>query len=207
MGDVGNKAAEISRVTNLNIDLQKQVIEQDKVIAGLANQHLRQLTGGDSFCYVEIIPRGTTLDDVLLVQQGMNHMLDVQVRLTNIDSVNIGVAMLGQVIPGKMYPIVPLLFRGAGMSLDSYPVTVDSDYRRYNAFIMARNGIFHTLVRLNRTNGAWTKARRVTAAYYNAKQEYVVFEQIDAGFPVERLKTDEDWTSTKKLAKRTIRLK
>jgi hypothetical protein len=83
--------------------------------------------------------------------------------------------------------------------LGVYRIEPKEDYVRYNIFIYARNGSFIEVLRLKRlTNqSGWVSALLVTASY-DTKKKGIVVENIDRRFPMELLKTDQDWNNLKK---------
>jgi hypothetical protein len=108
----------------------------------------------------------------------------------------------GQLADRSKYEVVlnpfPLLYRGRAVIAGTYPTGEDTDYKRFNVSIFARNGSFTELYRLKRIGRAWTSAMVVTVSYYDAKGG-VVCKRVDKQFPVKLLEKDNDWVAFMKL--------
>ena len=69
-----------------NVDLSKQNVDLSKQNVALAKQSMEELTGGDSFCYVDIRQFGNS-DSVQagILGKGRNPVSDVSIRIVDLD--------------------------------------------------------------------------------------------------------------------------
>ena len=74
---------EIGRVQELNTKLQEQLIESNATIAGLAKENIDEITGADTFCYVEVreLALSGGLLQVYISGKGKYLLSDLQIRI------------------------------------------------------------------------------------------------------------------------------
>ena len=182
---------------------------QGKSVLDLSKKNLDAITGGDSFCYIymSLERNGVPL---YLNHYGRNHLFEVYVRVVDLDgfdrAVKAGRLFEDQNQYQSQFGPIPSLQRGTAKPLATYPpLATDADYKRYNVFIMARNGIFTELIRLRRRpeNHLWAEAVLVSASYYDGRRG-VVFKQV-RDFPIETLSQDRDWTNAEKVPELRIK--
>jgi hypothetical protein len=119
---------------------------------------LAEMTGGDSFAYLELREMGSSDGNTLrgdLLQKGSYPVFNVQVTVTDID-------LFSQLItqPGQEYKraqttySVPFVRRGTfSTPLFTARVGPTVKSRSYGVFIVARNGVFTESLRLRRVEG------------------------------------------------------
>jgi hypothetical protein len=170
----------------------------------LSSRTMDALTGGESFCYVEILEFGMSngVLQAMLLQKGINPIFNVQITVTDLDvlkdltrsRVEAETRFSFQFVRAGTFMTKLFQFR-PGDSVQS---------KDYSVFIFARNGDFTERLRLRRVNGHWLSAERVDASYYSGKGG-LVLEHIDRGFPVDVLDADSDWKAADKLKRITVR--
>jgi len=177
-------------------------IKKSNTLLALSQESLKNITGGDSFCYVSMsMEKNAT--PVWLLHVGKNHAFDVYVRIDDIEGLD-REAKAGKLFENQnqyemKFGPLPIVLRGTGQPLTTIPgFAADTNYKRYNVFIMARNGSITELIRLKRDPNShlWAEALLVTASYYDGRHG-VVFKQA-GDFPVDALAQDKDWANAEK---------
>jgi hypothetical protein len=56
LGKLQDSTGDIARMTGLNAQLQQKLLKQNDTIAELSKENISAVTGGDTFCYVDISP-------------------------------------------------------------------------------------------------------------------------------------------------------
>lgn len=174
-------------------------MDRMKGLAALAKDNINEVTGGDSFCFVDMggIPEGLIAH---LVQKGKYPVFDVRLNITDLNALDSAIKSRAPSLLAstRSFAAIDFLSRGLWQPLTVYPIDPKEDYVRYNISIFARNGSFTELLRLKRLKeGGWASAILVDASY-NDKKKGIVLEKIHSQFPIELLKTDQDWNSLKK---------
>ena len=178
-------------------------IEQMKTLAAVGKDSFNEVTGGESFCYVDMssIPEGLMAN---LVHKGKYALSDVRVSITDGNALDAarksGAPTLANAT--RSFPLVDFLGKGSLFHpLGVYRIEPKEEYLRYHVAIEARNGSFTEILRLRKLrDGTWTAAMLIAASYVTTKKKGVVFETVQPQFPTELLKTDEDWGRLKKLS-------
>ena len=189
-----NSTKEIARVQGLNTKLQQQLLASSDTIAALAKQNISEVTGGDSFCYVEM---GTVPRDFMasVVRKGKYPLFDVHVTITDLNALDTGKPTS---VNTRTFPKIDLV-RGLSHRLGLYPEDPKVEYKRFNIEISARNGYFTHLLRIkNLKERGWTWATLVNAGYFTGKKG-IVLEEIHPEFPKDILNDDTDWINLKKV--------
>ena len=166
----------------------------------LSKTTMDALTGGDSFCYVELRPFwGPNVLEALLLEKGIDPVLNVEITVTDTDLVGLG-ADLSVVLPKAQSRYSFPFVRAGSFATPLFQLTTppSSQSKNYDVFIIARNGLFTERLRLRRVKNEWLSAKRVDASYYN-KRHGLVLEEIDKGFPMEALDADSEWKAVDKL--------
>lgn len=210
LDSLDNSTKEIARVQGLNTKLQEQLLASSDTIASLAKQNISEVTGGDSFCYVDIreLALSGGLLQVALLGKGKNPVSDVNIRIVDLDVMDEAFksGALENLRKAEITLSFPHPARYSGFSKPLYRFKPEPNQvsKRYNVFINARNGTFTELVRLRRIDGQWSTAIRVSASYYD-KRSGLVLEDIDRTFPMETLGSDTDWKEFNKLKRIPVR--
>jgi hypothetical protein len=193
--------AEIGRVQGLNTKLQEQLIESNATIAGLAKQNIDEITGGDSFCYVEVREFALSggLLQVYLSGKGKYAVSAEEIRIVDLDELDANPGSKAALGRQFSFP-QPVRYTGSIKRLYDIKPPPEVVSKRFNIFIKARNGYFEGFVRLRRMNdGGWRVANRVRAGFlYHKERSGIVLEEIDRGFPPDILRSDHDWKATDK---------
>jgi len=158
----------------------------------LNNTIASSITGGDSFCFLEIAATGGPMIDnpqILAMHQGKFPVYDVFFQIKDQDKVEAVIKSesawkdgliiehlnensisfnVGTCTPG----LVKMLRR---LSLGS------GKERRFTVTITARNGLYNQSISCKRINGAWKIASKVT--HLNGVNRVTLHERIDPGFP------------------------
>jgi hypothetical protein len=178
-------------------------IEQMKSLAVVGKDSLNEVTGGESFCFVDMgsIPEGLMAN---LVHKGKYALSDVRVSITDRNALDnarkSGASSFANAT--RSFPVVDFLGRASLFHpLGVYRIEPKEEHLRYDIAIEARNGSFTELLRLRKVrDGGWTAAMLVAASYVTTKKRGIVYENVQPQFPRELLKADEDWNSLKKLS-------
>jgi hypothetical protein len=160
-------------------------------IAKLNRTIAESITGGDSYCYVQLgnaSRRGALL---AIIHQGAYPLYDVVVRIADLNDGNREptLAALGRILTiGNMPP---------GLASMQGTVTLpDRDLLRYNIFISARNGSFTELLRMRYIDGAWRTAMKVMKDNYSETDPNaaptLLKEEVDPEFPRNR-NSEVEW--------------
>ncbi len=163
--------------------LQQMKTEQDlreksDEIARLSLDAVHSITGGDSYCYILLVPLGEGRFGVGVFHEGKHTLYDVHVRMVNLDRLDERRSRLsfeslaytdtylnfGTLIPEHMAT------RG-NVDLAALPK------RGFNIFFSARNGDFTQLLRFAIVDGKLTQAIRVL------RDGEMIHEHINSDFP------------------------
>lgn len=183
LGGIGAYWAAVQRTASAQESKQKseRIAELNERIAGL-------VTGGDSFCWLQIsgVNPISNVGKLVAIHHGEFPIYDVAGRIVDL-----------QELERKKGSItMQNLFVGdTNVRLGSMPVgtaTILSDFplgheiaRDFNIFFSARNGLYTQLLRMRKSEQKWVSATRVQMREGN--DEKVVFEQIDPDFPKDQL--------------------
>ena len=164
-------------LTGQNLQLSNNIREQSEIINS-------NITGGDSFCHLQLSFDGTNRFRLLLVNEGEYAMSKIQIRIVDLDELNATknhtVESLTKntfnvnELPGKMAQII-----------GNYQINSQKNAVSLNIFINARNGNFIQLFRLRKVNNDWHFADRVK------KENQVIYEKIGDEFPIKN--PDDIW--------------
>jgi hypothetical protein len=167
-----NNAASQKEILRLN----RQVTEKSDQIAKLNEQIVDLVTGGDSFIYLDCIPRQNLPFLVLIHKRGEFPLYDVNVRIVDLNSKPLGLGT--QWVLGN-YP------RGtADCTAEQILLPRNGDEASFSFFFNARNGAWYENLRLTLVNGNWKRALQVYAPLTSGKRKDL-YKHIDEGFPTE----------------------
>ena len=155
-------------------------------IAQLNTKIASAVTGGDSFCYLDLaIGDGTTNTPALmLVHQGEYPVYDVSVRIVDLQKFNVVKKSLTLETMAETQTVLPV----GNVSPRQAPVLgkctlPNTQQQSFNVFISARNGFVTQLIRLQRIKGFWKSATKVTRKIYEENKSVVLLEKVDPEFP------------------------
>jgi len=136
-------------------------------------QLVGHVTGGASFCYVEVGRQGDDQSIWMLIQSGPFPMYTMQVRIVDLDTFH------NDPHTGRMserYFAVDELPVGLAKTLDWHSLG-PGDSRRFNIFMNARNGTIFQQILLRRINSDWLLATKIEVC------GKIVRQSVDDGFP------------------------
>jgi hypothetical protein len=201
-GEIG-KGIQTS-VEESQLQFQATMGRSNEVYGGV-RETLQSMTGGRSFCYLDIRPDSPTDIVAMLMDKGRYPVTEAQIRIVDED------AFASFLEQQRQHPSLELsddrtsekLFYRNFIRTGSFAETLShyafkSDARSFNAEIIARNGLFQELVRVTHSNVGFATAKIVIVSYYDGVRG-VALEKIDAGFPKETLVKDKEWQSFSRL--------
>lgn len=158
----------------------------------LAEDSIGTMTGGSSFCFLEMDPRGGPL---LFPHRGKYPLYEVDARIVDLQKVNEfarqnkGTSEMANVTKLDINIHIGTITPNSSAGAPNVLAIDDAATRQsLNIFFHGRNGFWTQLLRARKVNGQWLKATRVFA--YDMKEKKL--ESIDDGFP--RLPNGEvDW--------------
>jgi len=150
----------------------------------LSQTTMNALTGGESFCYVEMRQLGNTQSIIaILLQRGSNPVQNVEVQVMDIDLLKPPVDMASLARAQRNFSI-PFLRVGTYFTqLFQFTPDASTQSKKYNVTMVARNGRFTERIRLRLVKGTWLSAKRVDASYYS-KRFGLVLEEIDTSVDI-----------------------
>jgi hypothetical protein len=193
----------------------------------LGRSAIFEVTGGDSYCFVDIESFTKTADlaaNVLI--KGRYPMQNVDVTIVDEDALQasrtdklrileetnklgmskdwMGTLMQQMSAWRRSFPVIDFVSRGSGRQLATYSMGPDVQSRNFNVEILARNGLFQEVLRVRRlADGARPVALAVAASYFD-KRQGLVFQRISANFPTDALTADREWQDMIKLKRLKI---
>ncbi len=149
------------------------------------NDVISNITGGDSFCYIEI---ARNVGWYVLNLNGNHAMHDISIRVADadyIDSLKDGepYEFGTHDLLAKVELITPGISRDTKLRSDMLSLSKI----RKNIQFFARNGHFDQILRMVLKNNEWLYATRVI------KDGGVIYEFIDPAYPTQELLTDKAW--------------
>jgi hypothetical protein len=161
----------------------KLLRKQSEKIGELSTRNACLVTGGDSFCYLDItgLDEGTDVGMCVVVQQGDYPLFDVSARIVDLQLFSqITEHTIKSVLStDQVMEIGNLAAGSASMAYEKPFMLGSSDARDFNIFFSARNGFFNQKLRFRKCNGHWLRKISVT------RDGQTIFELDDPGFPME----------------------
>ena len=168
------------------------------------NEGFRQVTGGDSFCYLRILPADATNVDLVVLHEGKYPISDISLRLVDSDQLAgptpSGLSAMDRILKAQInIPIGTLPVKGFRL-VSRIQIPAGIMEKKYLASFTARNGSWDEDVTLRRMNtGDWRVALKVnespgqvTFAELN-KPTKLLFHKVDPDFPVNSNYEIQDW--------------
>jgi len=167
--------------------VKTELTTRNDKIQELNNFILSSITGGDSFCYLDIIPLRETKDKARLVvrHKGQYPLYDLNIIISDYDKLDfdkIDTAKsddwpelfasaetrlnFGTFLPNASKLVAPISFTG-------------KTNLKFNIWASARNGGTDQTLRMKLIDKKWVKASRVTKSSANT----VIYENIDQDYP------------------------
>lgn len=157
---------------------------QSEEIQDLTTRNAALVTGGDSFCYLEIsnLDEGKNAGMCVVVQQGGYPLYGVSARVVDLHRFAQLPEKTAQSVFGEdlMLEIGDMAAGSATLALEKPLVLGKSDARDFNIFFSARNGFFHQQLRFRRRNGEWLCKTVVI------RDGETIFEKEDPGYPSDK---------------------
>ena len=139
------------------------------------------VTGGDSFCYLELsnLDEGHDAGMCVVVQQGDYPLYGVSARIVDLQRFAERTKPLDYAaLKGDLELEIGDMAAGSATLRTDRPLVLgDVDVRDFNIFFNARNGFFRQELHFRRCEGKWLRSTRVV------RDNEVIFEKKDPGFP------------------------
>jgi hypothetical protein len=183
---------------------QQQTDDANKLYEA-QNEGFRQVTGGDSFCYLKILPSGATdAADLVVLHEGKYPISDVSLRFVDSDQLAgptpQGISAMDRILKAQTnIPVGTLPVKGFRL-VGRIQIPAGIIEKGYVASFTARNGSWDESIRLRRTPaGDWRMALKVNEnpgqvkfAELN-KPTKLLFSKVDPDFPVQSSHEIQDW--------------
>jgi len=178
--------------------------ENTKKLQEAQTEGFRQVTGGDSFCYLKILPSGAADYDLVVLHEGKYPISDVSLRF--VDS-----GQLAGPTPPGLSPMDRILKAQTNIPVGTLPakgfrlvgriqIPAGIMEREYLASFTARNGSWDESIRLRRTaTGDLRVALKVNENPGQVKfaeldkPTKLLFHKVDPDFPVQSSHEIQDW--------------
>ena len=182
-----DESAEVARLQASNNELQKQLLELAKLNTSLARENISTVTGGYSFCWMQInFQFGHP--SPFLNHSGKYPLYEVNVRIVDLNNFRRKIERGEPITLSNEITIsvgeVPI---DTGGCIERIVIQFSDDSAQdFNVFFLARNGRWTEFLRLRKINDRWLSAIQVSRQY-NADGSQVpkepIFEQVDEGYP------------------------
>jgi hypothetical protein len=193
-----NTKTSVDRTGDLMTSTNTIVNRSETTLAKL-NENLKTATGGDSFCYAELIGISDVGGNLVIISHGKYPLYDVQVRVFDEKRARETKNFQGSDILSK-----PIGNLGANVALPFGPLPFSSvgDRQELNFFFSGRNGFWTEVMRLRKVDGGWTRATIVSGSLDERFPKGTVMRrEVDKKFPIQELTKDGDWKNVDKLPK------
>jgi cell division protein FtsB len=193
--EIATLSRESRDLARANAELGRALAQRSDQIAVLSRQAIANVTGGDSFCYLDLSYLNGPSPLPALITGGDNPVYDLQVRIVDLElsdriekereaagrpltfntfSAAERVVKLTDTIPPHAYRLLQEV---------SWP-TLTGDAKSYNIFFFARNGEYIEQLRLRRVAGSWARALRVYKVLPGKRGIKQLMEpRVEAAFP------------------------
>ena len=190
---------EISRVQSLNTQLQQRLIEASTSIknlaaqnVGLARQSIQTVTGGDSYCYLDVVSPSRAGGLLVAFHRGKYPLYAVNARLVDLAQ------MKKFLESGQKLTLDNVFTNDVNLSIGDLAVSTakplqqiifpSSDRQSFNIFFSAHNGLWTEELRLRFVDGSWTRAVRVSRL--EGSREASIWKRVDPKYPRPNGKVD-----------------
>jgi hypothetical protein len=159
---------------------ERELRAKSEEIAELNRTIAASVTGGDSFCYLDLDPYSATSSLLTLTHQGKFPLYDISIRVVDLQKFDLvkDIRTLEALNQAQVILNAGNLGPGQSRLFGEWPLP-KLDRQDFNIFISARNGFITELLRRRRINGRWQSAVKVTRDGDNA----LLFERVDPDFP------------------------
>ncbi len=186
------------------IKTSQQQTEDTKKLQEAQNEGFRQITGGDSFCYLKISPSGAVDSDLVVLHQGRYPISDVSLRFVDSDQLAgptpAGLSAMDRILKAQInIPIGTLPVKGFRL-VGRIQIPAGTIEKTYLASFTARNGSWDEEIILRRTNaGDWRVALKVNELPGQVsfaelrKPTKLLFHEVAPDFSVKSSHEIQDW--------------
>lgn len=180
---------EVKRLQGENSRLQDRLLRQNDLIAQLARRSINNVTGADSFAYLDLVPRTANDMQLVVVHQGHYPLYNLSVRIFDFDSPfpNTPEGFARQVVK-----VGDLAVGKASVLLNYWLRLTGRQKVRLNVFFDARNGSWVQLIKLVWRNDHFARA---TAIKRDDAPGVLIWKRVDKDFPASELPTDMGGTA------------
>lgn len=183
--DLSLKGTELSKRTD-------QLVAKSAKIEELNAFILSSMTGGDSFCYLELTAFGPSAAVPIVAAEGEHPLYDVSVRIADLRKFEQERESSEKWSYEKLMFMYRVLQVGnlrppMARTFDPVPIPPGTDTIRYNVFITARNGSFTEFLRLKRVGTEWKRAMRVEKDCLpreKCQKRILLKEHVDKDYPL-----------------------
>lgn len=147
---------------------ERELRDRSDEIAELNRRIAASVTGGDSFCYLDVtVNNETGVVGLNVAHEGEYPLYDVNFCIADLQKGDRIAFQVGNAIPNLVFSVGTI----------QLPSTCEQDY---NVFFSARNGHFMQEIRFRRIDGQWKQAIRVRWLTDISP----VLERVEPGFPL-----------------------
>lgn len=168
----------------------KLLRRQSEKIEELSTRNASLVTGGDSFCYLDIagLDDQTNIGAFVVVQQGDYPLFDVSARIVDLQLFSQITEYTNKSVLSteQLMEIGNLAAGSASLDFEKLFNLGSSGARDFNIFFSARNGFFTQEVHFLKRDGHWLRRISVT------RDGRTIFESEDPDFPVEDLNQEAE---------------
>jgi hypothetical protein len=185
-----------SQVERNLFTIEERVTRLLENLSAASKDLIAHITGGESACYVYIMPmEGPGMAQMMVIHQGAHPIYDIAMRVSDLDVMEPLFKRGGELTMTAIQQADQLfkldtLIPGFATTLGPVLRLSQKHRHRFNIFITARNGAYTELYRAYRGATDWQVAVRLQA------HGKIVHEQINPNTFIEELRNDADWKAS-----------
>jgi hypothetical protein len=199
---LGTQTNEISRVQELNTDLQRELLDQSgqlidssKRITELSKEGIATATGGNSFCYMRFTNVFNTqgLLTPMFFHSGSSPLYDVNARIVDLEKWNdVSERNKGKPITMEMLSYSEKMLEIGNLSSPvvysppNAPVFLLNELARpyaFNILYNGRNGFWSQNLLLWKVDDHWSHAIRVWRQASPPQKDKLIYQNVDKDYP------------------------
>nr|WP_321514131.1 hypothetical protein [uncultured Pseudodesulfovibrio sp.] len=149
--------------------------KHDSKVIELQGKTINNITGGDSFCYVDLV-KG--VNAFILIHKGEYPVYDLEMQVVDLQTFN-------PTAPTLPTPLnrVPIAYPNYAAGLNYPFIYTNSNEAQFNFFMQARNGGHTQVLKMKKVNGEWET--HITVSRTDGPSSEVIFEHISPHYPPE----------------------
>ena len=189
--------AETQKANNKIDSLYQQLLiaevslrKKSEEVARLNAEIVRSVTGGNNFCYVNLVTgdTGENSATIVVVNAGNYPLYDISFRMWDPADYEKSSQISKSLEDFNRHALIKNVGNLNPHSVKSYEsfILPDTDSKSFKVTINARNGAFTELLRLRKVDGVWKRAFRVHSGFMNQDESTLLIEKADSDFPRER---------------------